>query len=410
MQASNLIGLKRAIATLCLLVFGGLCASALAQDVRARHAAMGQVKAELGTGAAVDGRGRIWIANKETAADGQYVVLQMSADGGQTWSAPRRIQSAPEAVSADGENRPKLAFAPDGALYITYTRPLSKPYTGEIRMVRSSDGGQTFLPPATVHANRDLITHRFDSLIVDADGRVYVAWIDKRDMEAGKAGKRKYAGAALYYAVSSDGGASFKGDYKAADHSCECCRIALALGPAGKPVALWRHVFDSNVRDHALLELAPGGQSGPLQRATFDQWKVDACPHQGPSLAYSADGTRHQVWFNLIGDEGGVFYAATDGSGALKTPMKLGSAQAAHADVAVQARNVVLAWKQFDGKSTAILGKSSLDGGLTWREQELARTRNDSDQPHLLATPTGIVVIWRTRDEGVRVLPASMEK
>jgi hypothetical protein len=403
--------MRRSVAALCLLALGAMPLAASAQDGHAGHASMkASKKAELGTGAAVDARGRLWIAGKETAANGQYVTLQMSADGGKSWSAPRRIQSQPEAVSADGENRPKLAFGPHGALYISYTKPLAKPYTGEIRLVRSLDGGQTFLPPATVHANRDLITHRFDSLIVDPAGRIYVAWIDKRDVEAATAAKRKYAGAALYYAVSDDGGASFKGDFKAADHSCECCRIGLAINPAGRPVALWRHVFDQNVRDHALLELAPDGRNQPLARATFDQWKVDACPHQGPSLAYGADGMRHQVWFNMVGDEGGVFYAATDAAGKLKTPMKLGSAQAEHADVAVQGNKVVLAWKQFDGAATAILGKISLDGGATWQEREFARTKGDSDQPHLLATPAGIVLIWRTRDEGVLTLPAFTEK
>jgi hypothetical protein len=76
----------------------------------------------------------------------------------------------------------------------------------------------------------------------------------------------------------------------------------------------------------------------------------------------------------------------------------------------VQGNKVVLAWKQFDGATTAILGKTSLDGGASWQEREFARTKGDSDQPHLLATPAGIVLIWRTRDEGVLTRPAFTEK
>jgi hypothetical protein len=410
MQASKPLNLTRAVAALCFLAFSGLTLRVSAHEEHTHHSGMrASRKVELGTGAAVDTRGRLWIAGKETAGDGQYVVVQMSDDAGKTWLPPKRIQREPEAVSADGENRPKLAFGPKGELYITYTKPLAKPYTGDIRFVRSLDGGQTFSPPTTVHANRDLITHRFESLVVDATGRIYVAWIDKRDVEAAAARKQKYAGAALYYAVSDDGGASFKGDYKVADHSCECCRIALALTPAGKPVALWRHVFEPNVRDHALSELTPTGKLAPLVRASFDEWKVDACPHQGPSLAYAENGTRHQVWFNGKGDEGGVYYAAADASGALKTPKKLGSAQAGHADVAVQGQRVVLAWKQFDGKSTSILGKISSDGGRSWQDKEFARTNGDSDQPHLLKSPSGIVLVWRTQNEGMRVVPAKPE-
>lgn len=181
-----------------------------------------------------------------------------------------RVQRQPEPVSAEGKNRPKIAFGGKDDIYITYTMPLAKPYTGEIRFVCSTDGGKTFSAPLTVHANRDLITHRFESLIVDHEGCIYVAWIDKRDLEAAAAHKRKYAGAALYYAVSEDGGVSFGGDYKIADHFCECCRIALALNPQGHPVAMWRHVFEPNVRDHALAELTPDGKPAP--RSTTGIW------------------------------------------------------------------------------------------------------------------------------------------
>ncbi|PWF47990.1 sialidase family protein [Massilia glaciei] len=375
------------------------------------HGAMahGAPKPELGTSAAVDGQGRLWIASKEAASDadqGQYLVLRSTGDNGATWSAPKRI--GPEALAAEGESRPKLAFGTRGEIYVAYTRPLAKPYTGEIRFARSLDGGETFSRPVTVHLNRDEITHRFESLIVDRAGRVYIAWIDKRDREAATARKRAYRGAAVYYAVSSDGGASFRGDFKIADHSCECCRIALALNANGAPVALWRHVFAPNARDHAMRELTPDGRMAPMQRASFDDWRIDACPHHGPALAYAADGTRHQAWFNLKGGQGGVFYAAARPGAAMATPATLGTAQARHADIAVRGDAIALAWKQFDGGATAIVGRHSGDAGdagASWTQRTLASTSGHSDHPRLLATPSGIVLVWRTEDEGVRVVP-----
>lgn len=400
----------RVIAALFFLALGGFSLDLAAQAEHAQHNMAPAKKVELGTSVAIDPSGRFWAVSKETDGDAQYVVLQASDDGGKTWSPPKRIQSEPEAVSADGENRPKLAFGTRGELYITYTKPLASRFTGEIRLVRSLDGGKTFLPPMTVHANRDEITHRFESIVVDRAGRIFVVWIDKRDAIAATARKEKYSGAALYYAVSEDGGASFKGDTKLADHTCECCRIALALNSDGKPVALWRHVFAPNTRDHALAELTPTGKVMPPSRATFDNWRVDACPHHGPALAYAEDGTRHQTWFNVKDDEGGIFYAAASPQGKLGTPLRLGAGQAGHADVAVDGKAIVVAWKQFDGKSTAILARISTDGGLTWQDRELARTEKSADHPHLLKTPSGIVLTWRTQAEGVRVVPATLEK
>ncbi len=409
MQISKPITVGRIIGAFYFLLMSGLSFDAVAQAEHAQHKMAPAKKVQLGTSVAIDAHGRLWAASKEAAGDGQYVILQTSEDDGKTWSSPKRIQSVPEEIAADGENRPKLAFGSGGELYIAYTKPLDKPYTGEIRFVRSLDGGKTFLPPTTVHANRDVITHRFESMVVDRGGRIYIAWIDKRDGVAAAARKEKYAGAAIYYAVSEDGGASFKGDFKVADHSCECCRIALALNSDGKPVALWRHVFEPNVRDHAMAELTPGGKVMPHSRASFDNWRIDACPHHGPSLAFAEDGTRHQVWFNVKGDEGGVFYANAAPRGELGVPFKLGSAQAAHAEVAVDGKAVVIVWKQFDGKSTAILARISKDGGLTWHNKELARTERGSDHPHLLNTPSGLMLAWRTEAEGVRLVPAKVE-
>ncbi len=377
-----------------------------------QHGATSHQKSlDLATSAAIDKEGRIWAVGKQTIDGGQFVTIQSSTDMGRTWSALQRIQKNPEPVAANGEGRPHIAFGHKGEIYITYTKPVAFPHIGDIRFVRSLDGGRTFSEPQTVHANRDVITHSFESMVVDRAGRIYVAWIDGRDSVAGKAKQERYIGSALYYAVSSDGGANFEGDYKVADHSCECCRIGLTVNPQGTPVAMWRHVFEPNIRDHAMAELGPDGKTQPIQRVTFDDWRIDACPHHGPSIAYGAGGTRHQVWFNgKEGDDGGALYAQTGSDGVLGKPTILGSSQASHPDVAVQGRQVAVVWKQFDGTSTAILGRISDDGGATWREQELARTTADSDQPRLVSSPSVIALVWRTQNEGIRVVSISKAK
>src|SRR5690606_23570859 len=139
--------------------------------------------------------------------------------------------------SADGENRPKIAFGPRDEIYVSWTSPSSEKFTGDIRFTRSLDGGKSWSAPAVVHRDRQLITHRFESMLVDGAGRIWVAWIDKRDLGKAEAAGQEYAGAAIYYAYSDDRGATWRGDYKLADHSCECCRIALALDAKGRAVA-----------------------------------------------------------------------------------------------------------------------------------------------------------------------------
>jgi hypothetical protein len=393
---------------LTLLFFYAITTNALAQMNHSKYQAG---KVELGTSAAVDQHGRFWVISKEPIGNDNrgFITLKSSKDMGKTWTAPKRTQLDPEAISADGENRPKLSIGKDDEIYISYTKPLTKPYTGEIRFIRSTDSGQTFSKPITVHANKDEITHRFESMIVDMDGNIYIAWIDKRDVEAAQVLHEKYRGAAIYYAVSKNKGASFDGDFKISDHSCECCRIALSLNENGKPVAMWRQIFEPNIRDHAVSILTIDGNLDPLTRVTFDNWKVDACPHHGPSLAFSSDGIRHQTWFNVKDDEGGIFYAATNADGTLGIPVKLGSAQAAHSEVLLSEQVIAIVWKEFGGKLTTIVGKISYDAGVNWKVINLVRTQGNSDQPHLYKTQKSIALLWRTQNEGVNIISLGKE-
>ncbi|NEX59999.1 sialidase family protein [Noviherbaspirillum galbum] len=362
--------------------------------------------ADLGTAAAMAGSGLLWLASKETQDGGQYVVVRSSEDMGKTWTAPVRVNAQAEPIAASGEARPHLAFGRKGELYVSWTSTVARPHIGNIRFARSLDGGKTFSPPLTVHANREHVTHSFESMIVDGDGRIFIAWIDGRDQASAKAKGKPYAGSAIYYAVSSDQGRSFRKDFRLADHSCECCRIGMSLDASGTPVAMWRHVFEPNVRDHAIARLTADGERIAITRVTFDDWRIDACPHHGPSLAFGADGVRHQVWFNGKEAEGsGAMYARVmPGETAIK-PVGLGSAQASHPDVAAQGQRVAIVWKQFDGKSTALLGRVSGDNGRSWRDLALAETAGDSDKPYLVPTPTGMLVSWRTQAEGIRVIP-----
>lgn len=374
---------------------------------------------ELGMSAARDSQGVFWIVSREDAAEGQYAVLRSSADGGRSWSAARRIHAVAEPIAADGENRPKLAFGPQGEFYVTWTSPTSKQYTGDIRFTRSNDGALSWSPPVNVHHDSQRIGHRFDSLLVDPAGRLYVVWIDKRDLVKAQQQGLQYAGAALYYAVSEDGGARWNGDFKVADHVCECCRSSLVAGNDGAPIVMWRHVFAGGERDHAQRVLRPDGRLGPLQRATFDHWKVDACPHHGPALALGHDNgvpVRHAVWYTQQGEEGRVFYGrledgqaeAADGiiEGKVTGQRSL-PAGAEHADIAASGSRVWIVWKSFDGEKTNIGLLKSSDGGLTWAEQIVSTTAGNSAHPHLLQVADQAWLAWNTAQQGpvVRLLP-----
>lgn len=387
---------------LTLLTLGlGLIASVAA----AADAMPGMARAarpELGSSAAFAPDGTLLVAAKQ----GEHVMLYRSRDEGRSWSAPAAVNALPEAISADGENRPKLAFSADGGLLVSWTHPLGKPFSGAIRLARADDG-RNFSPPLTVHKDPAEITHRFESLLTTPDNKVILAWIDKRDLEAAKAGKTAYRGAAIYGAVSTDGGRHFQPERKLADHSCECCRIASALDRDGAPLFMWRHVFAPNERDHALVRLTAAGASERVQRATFDRWQVDGCPHHGPALAVDADGVRHAVWFNQKEGVGRVFYGRLLPGEEIRVDGQrvIGGPRAAHADLAVAGGKLAIAWKEFDGERTQLRGLLSAGGGQSFSELALAATEGASDQARVIRRQDRLYVFWRTEKEGFRLFP-----
>lgn len=356
---------------------------------------------QLGTGVAFAPDGRLFSVVRQE----NHLVLYRSDDEGANWSSPVVVNALPEAISADGENRPKLAFARDGGVLVSWTKPMSKPYSGEIRLARADDG-QHFSPPITVHRDRSEITHRFESMLVAADGRVLLAWIDKRDLEIATGSKTAYRGAAIYAATSTDDGRSFQPERKLADHSCECCRIAAASDADGAPLFMWRHVFAPNERDHAIVRVKADGSPEALQRATFDRWKLDGCPHHGPSLAVDADGVRHAVWFNQKDGDGHVFYGrlkpGKDGI-IVVGQRAVGGLRAEHADLAVTGQRVALVWKEFDGERTRLFADLSDDAGQTFKAVELAVSGGASDQPRALVRGDTLYAFWNSEHEGMRV-------
>ncbi len=390
--------IKRSLSALLLALFAlGV------QAQHAQHAGHDAPKPKkrapaLAIGAAFAPSGELWVVGLD---EQQRLAVQTSADEGRSWTPPRVLERADEAISADGENRPKIAFGPRGQVVISYTQPLARPYTGAIRLLRSADGGRSFAAPVTVHADRQLITHRFESIAFDAQGTLHTLWIDKRDLEAAPS-KKGYRGAAIYRNESRDGGASFGPDIKLAEHSCECCRIALAPSPDGRLAALWRHVFVPNQRDHAFALLGAPARAEPV-RASFDRWAVDACPHHGPGLAPAAQGGYHAVWFGERDGIAAVRYGRLAADG---TPQ--GDAQplpdeaAEHADLISAGAKLAIVWRSYDGQATRLRAWLSRNDGRSFELRDLDRSADDNDHPRLVRQGERLFALWRTT-KGIHV-------
>ncbi len=375
-------------------------ASAKSQDMAKRWQAS-LARIPLAVTATFDANGRLWLASVK---DGR-VMVSHSDDQGKTLSTPVAVNPEFEFIAADGENRPKILVAGNGNIYVSYTQSLETPFAGNVRFSRSVDGGKSFSVPFTVNDNLELFTHRFDSMGINERGQIYIAWLDKRDAsDANKRGE-KYSGITVYYAISDDEGKSFHADIKAADHSCECCRVAMAIDTDGTPVIAWRSIFGKNVRDHAMLRL--DGKSQPI-RLSHDNWEIDACPHHGPAASIGSDGVYHFVWFDNAPERKGLFYAHSSDQGkSFSTPLNFGNfkAQSSHPHVLSLGKRVYIAWKEFDGEATSIFLIHSGDGGKQWSAStKIASTNDTSDHPFLIGDGKNAYLSWNAAKEGFRLI------
>ena len=354
---------------------------------------------------AYDKDGKLWVSY----VIGEHVYVAWSDDQGKQFSEPVKVNTEPEPVYTNGENRAKVAFGPNGEIYVSWTKVLDGPFYGDIRFSRSVDGGKSFGPVRTLNDDGLITSHRFESMYVTSGGNIIAAWLEKRDMVAAQQAGREYNGAAVYYTYSTDNGATFAANRKVADYSCECCRIAMSETAHGDVAIFWRHIYDGTTRDHGFAELGVDGIVTPAQRATVDNWKIEACPHHGPTMVTASDGTYHLSWFTLGDARKGIFYGRYNPElGVIENLFPVGAAGASHPSLARLDEKLYLAWKQFDGEKTTIKLLVSVDEGTSWQPASVvAETADASDHPLLITHDGEVFLSWHTGKEGLRLIPVN---
>ncbi len=360
---------------------------------------------QLAISLAADQAGRLWRASVKEGV----VWVDSSVDLGKTFTAAVSVNIKPMKIAAEGEARPKIAVSKEGNIYVTWTESLKKPYAGYIWFARSVNGGKSFDTPYIVHQDRAEITHRFDALNLAPDGKMTVAWVDKRDLVAAKAAGKPYDGAAIYYAVSNNQGKSFEPEKKLADSSCECCRIALTNKPDGTVVAMWRHVFAGSERDHAIAEITPDNKAPAIVRASYGHWQIDGCPHHGGALAYGQGFGYHMAYFDGAGETPSLMVARMDGEAWVTSPpKKFGNMKnnAGHPAIYSLGDQVWLVWRETVSGQSEIYSMRSLDGGKQWSSAQRILSVNDKvDYPQLIEIKAKVYVAVNTGIEGFKLIP-----
>ncbi len=336
---------------------------------------------------------------------GGVVSVAQSDDLGKTFSTAVKIAEHGKLLDAGSDARPQIVSDSQGKVFLAYAFFKDSNWNAQINTARSADGGATFTSPEPL--TQDGSSQRFPSALIRPDGSIFIAWIDKRLVAAAKQGGANKLGGSIAYSFSNDMGQTFKVERIANDSSCECCRIGATVDAGYNPVIIYRAIFPGGIRDHATQIIIPKGP-GSVRRVSDDQWKTDACPHHGPTIAVSQSGKIHVAWFTQGETRSGVFYANSSNQGrSYSKPARIGAdgANVSRPYLLALGKVVYLVWKEFNGKSSIVYLKQSMDDGSTWSAPKaISETSGYSDHPLLISHGDAVFLSWLTRIDGYQFI------
>lgn len=253
--------------------------------------------------------------------NGDLATLKFAERSATGWSAPKTIASGRNWF-VNWADVPSALRLPSGAIVAHWLqKSAASTYAYDVRLSYSTDDGATWSPSFTPHHDGTPTEHGFASLFPMGDG-LGLIWLDGRNMLASP--KPGEGGKGTNHGDHGGGGsmtvrfARYDKSFKQVEETevdarvCECCPTAAAVTAEGV-IAAFRNRSEDEIRDNYVARLTNGKWSTP-QAVFADNWKIAACPVNGPSL--SANGaTVAMSWFTAKNDQPNALAAFSSDAG-----------------------------------------------------------------------------------------------
>jgi hypothetical protein len=350
----------------------------------------------------------VWVAKQNGIG---VIRTARSTDGGTTFS-PARTISPTGATGARGWE--SAAIADDGSLHVAWLdgRAAGAAADHSGQAAEHTDRKSPQAADDAEHTDRkshqaaddaehaDRKTHQAADDAEHADKRSHQAPDHAAHMNHARPGWAPRQD--IFHAVWT--GTEPLRETRVATNVCFCCKTAIVTNDADVFVA-WRHLFDGGVRDIAVAHSSDGGLTfGQPVRASADNWKIDACPDDGPAMAIDGVGILHIVWPTLIHEDGrdrmAIFHASSVDEGMMFSPRERvddgRGVGASHPRIAAgRDGSAAIAWDQLvNGRRHVVVrvlgnhaSSAHMDGA------------GSSSYPSVVATSNGYVLAWSEQTE-----------
>jgi len=260
---------------------------------------------------------------------GDLATLKFAERTAAGWTAARTIASGRDWF-VNWADVPSVLRLPSGAI-VAHWLQKSGPstYAYDVRLSHSTDDGKTWSRSYLPHHDGTQTEHGFASLFPMGDGFGLV-WLDGRAMKAGgdhpstrpgensgarsgQGGGDHGGGAMSVYFGQFDKAFKQIAEAPVDTRVCECCPTAAVVTAEGV-ITAYRNRSDEEVRDNYVSRFVSGKWLAP-QPVFNDNWKIAACPVNGPALAASGRNVA-MTWFTVKEEQGHAYLAFSTDAGA----------------------------------------------------------------------------------------------
>jgi len=356
---------------------------------------------------AVSPDGRIYMSWLEPNESGH--ALRFAALDGTQWSKPATIRAGRD-FFVNWADFPSIEVLDGGRLAVHWLqRNGSGTYAYGVRVSQSADAGKTWSTPVTPHRDSSETEHGFVAMWRET-GRLGAVWLDGRKFS--KDGHDP-SNEMMLVTTSVEPNGTLGPEVRLDERTCDCCQNSAALTADG-PIVAYRDRSPDEIRDvYVTRKVGNAWTTGTAVHS--DNWKIDACPVNGPAVA--AAGRRVAVaWFTAANDSPRVKLAFSDNAGAtFDAPLRVdGGNPAGRVDVAMLPDNSALVtWIERTGGDTAavqsrrVLRDGKLGAATTIGSSSAARA---SGFPQIAVTGSDVFFAWTVPGEksAIRVAKAPL--
>ena len=290
-----------------------------------------------------DAKGKVVMSfGKEIKGENAVLCYAFFDEKSKKFETPIEIPSS-KGVELHGENAPKMIFKPNGEIIAVWgiDNPTpKKKYGGLIQYSQSFDKGKSWTSATPLVKDTAGIDQRYFDIDLLPNGEVAIIWLDNRS-------KTELQGSSLYYAETK-GKSGFQNEKSIGETTCQCCRTDLYVGKNGVIYTAYRDIINDEIRDMVLSYSSDNGKTfSEPKRISPDDWKINGCPHTGPTMTQNKAGL-HFAWFTM-GGGAGVFYANSSDNGSTfsKRDSVSDNPSAKHPQITVlNDKEVVIVWDE----------------------------------------------------------------